>query len=208
MTFDPNSRLDPTQVRDVRGRGLGSGRGLSIAGGGVGVVLVIAYLLLGGDPAALIAAQGGGAEPVAVDHSLDQKCTTGVDANATTDCRMVGYVNSVQAYWKGEFQGSRPTYEPAETIIFSDLVDTGCGTASSQVGPFYCPNDRRVYLDLGFFDDLRGRLGAQGGSLAQGYVVSHEYGHHVQDLLGDLSVGGGDQGPEGRSVRTELQADC
>ena len=208
MTFDPNSRLDPTQVRDVRGRGLGSGRGLSIAGGGVGVVLVIAYLLLGGDPAALIAAQGGGAEPVAVDHSLDQKCTTGVDANATTDCRMVGYVNSVQAYWKGEFQGSRLTYEPAETIIFSDLIDTGCGTASSQVGPFYCPKDQRVYLDLGFFDDLRGRLGAQGGSLAQGYVVSHEYGHHVQDLLGDLSVGGGDQGPEGRSVRTELQADC
>jgi hypothetical protein len=207
MTFDPGSRLDPSQVRDVRGRRVGT-RGISIAGGGIALVLALAYVLLGGDPADLIPPQGAVGGPVAVDTNLQAKCATGSDANTKADCRIVGYVNSVQAYWEDEFQRSGLTYRPSDTVLFSDLVDTGCGTASTQVGPFYCPADATIYLDLGFFDELQIRFGATGGSLAQGYVVAHEYGHHVQDLLGDLSVGAGQEGPEGRSVRTELQADC
>jgi predicted metalloprotease len=207
MTFDPGSRLDPSQVRDVRGRRVGA-RGISIAGGGIALVLALAYVLLGGDPADLIPPQGAVGGPVAVDTDLEAKCATGSDANTKADCRIVGYVNSVQAYWQGEFQRSGLTYRPTDTVLFSDLVDTGCGTANTQVGPFYCPTDMTIYLDLGFFDELQTRFGATGGSLAQGYVVAHEYGHHVQDLLGDLTVGAGQEGPEGRSVRTELQADC
>jgi hypothetical protein len=207
MTFDPGSRLDPSQVRDVRGRRVGA-RGISIAGGGIALVLALAYVLLGGDPADLIPPQGAVGGPVAVDTNLEAKCATGSHANTKADCRIVGYVNSVQAYWEDEFQRSGMTYRPSDTVLFSDLVETGCGTASTQVGPFYCPADATIYLDLGFFDELQIRFGATGGSLAQGYVVAHEYGHHVQDLLGDLSVGAGQEGPEGRSVRTELQADC
>jgi predicted metalloprotease len=207
MTFDPGSRLDPSQVRDVRGRRVGA-RGVSIAGGGIALILAIAYVLLGGNPADLVPPQGVTAGPVTVDTDLAAKCATGTDANTKADCRIVGYVNSVQAYWQGEFQRSGLTYRPADTVLFSDVVDTGCGTASTQVGPFYCPPDMTIYLDLGFFDELQTRFGATGGSLAQGYVVAHEYGHHIQDLLGDLTVGAGQEGPEGRSVRTELQADC
>jgi len=207
MTFDPRSTLDPSQVRDRRGRGLGGARGLSVAGGGIALVLALAYVLLGGDPADLAGTVGVETGSKPVDTTLESECASGADANARTDCRIVGYVNSVQAYWEGEFAASGLSYQPAETVLFTGFVETGCGTASSAVGPFYCPSDGNVYLDLGFFEDLLVRLGAE-GSLAQGYVIAHEYGHHAQDLLGDLSVAGGQEGPEGRAVRTELQADC
>jgi uncharacterized protein len=207
MAFDPNARLDPGQVRDVRGTGI-SGRSLAIGGGGgLGLVLLVVYLLLGGNLSDL----GGSAEPGITEPgagNLQQECSTGADANRREDCRIVGYVNSVQKYWSDEFARSGQTYERAETVIFSGQVETGCGVASTEVGPFYCPVDGRVYLDLGFFDELRTRFGARGGSLAEGYVVAHEYGHHVQDLTGQLGSGSGQQGAGGQSVRTELQADC
>ena len=206
MTFNPNTRLDPGQVTDRRGmRGAG---GLAVGGGGIGLVLLLAYVLLGGDPSSL----GPILEPGAVtgpgSSQLATDCKTGEDANQRDDCRILGYVNSIQAYWNDTFRASGRQYQPVDTVLFSGATSSGCGSASAATGPFYCPNDQLVYLDLDFFKELRSRFGAQGGSLAQGYVIAHEYGHHVQDLLEVLQGGTSEEGAEGRSVRIELQADC
>jgi predicted metalloprotease len=205
MTFDPNVRLDPTQVTDVRGRSVGRGGGLAIGGGGLGLVIALIYILLGGNPGDLVSSSGGSGPDVSGPNSSAlAQCQTGTQANERDDCRIVGTVNSVQAFWATQVQG----YRKAETIIFSGSTSTGCGDATTEVGPFYCPVDTNVYLDLGFFDELQSRFGAKGGPFAREYVVAHEYGHHVQDLVGDLQSSGNDTGPTGRSVRTELQADC
>ena len=204
MTFNPGARLDPDQVTDVRGRS-GGGRTLAFGGGGLGLIIAIAYLLLGGDPSALIQpAPGGAVEPNA---SALAECKTGADANARPDCRIVGFVNSIQAYWTSAYKSAGETYRPAELFLYTDGVTTGCGAASSAVGPFYCPPDESVYIDLGFFDELQSRFGAEGGPLAEAYVVAHEYGHHIQNIEGILKPGG-DTGAESHAVRTELQADC
>jgi uncharacterized protein len=206
MSFDPNARLDPGQISDRRGRG---GRtGVAIGGGGLGLVLLIAYALLGGNPDDLSGILEPGAVTGPESSAIATECKTGADANERDDCRILGYVNSVQTYWTGAFAASGEQYQPVDTVLFSGGTQSACGTATAASGPFYCPADKLVYLDLGFFEELRTRFGATGGSLAQGYVVAHEYGHHVQDLLGDLERGQGDQGAEGGSVRTELQADC
>jgi predicted metalloprotease len=209
MSFNPNARLDTSQIEDVRGSGGGmlGGRGLMVGGGGLGTIILIIYLLMGGNPAALQVGQDPttGQQPEIT--SLSQ-CNTGADANQREDCRIVGYVNSIQKFWNDEFTQSGRQYQDAKTVLYTDMVSTGCGEASSQVGPFYCPVDKYVYLDLGFFQQLQTQFGAKGGSFAEGYVVAHEYGHHVQDLTGQLSVNSSQQGANGTSVRTELQADC
>ncbi len=207
MTFNPNSRLDPGQITDRRGMG-GRG-GLALGGGGLGIAVLIIYVLLGGNPSDL---SGTLTDPGAVvgpgGSALAADCKTGQDANTRDDCRILGYVNSVQKYWTDEFATSGETYQPVDTVLFTEATESACGTASTATGPFYCPSDQLVYLDLGFFDELRTRFGATGGSLAEGYVIAHEYGHHVQDLLGLLDASGGSSGATGGSVRTELQADC
>jgi len=208
MTFKPGADLDPGQVTDVRGRSYGGGRGLAVGGGGLGLVIAIVYLLLGGDPSALVnqPPAGGVVEP---NSSALASCQSGADANARADCRIVGFVNSIQAYWTDELKAEGASYRPAQTVLYSDGVNTGCGAATSAVGPFYCPPDETVYIDLGFFDELQSRFGAEGGPRAEAYVVAHEYGHHSQDLEGILdSSGSGATGAQGKSVRTELQADC
>jgi hypothetical protein len=206
MTFKPGARLDPDQVTDVRGRSMGGGRGLAVGGGGIGLVIALVYLLLGGDPSSLVTSDPGAS--VQPNASALAECETGADANARADCRMVGFVNSIQAYWVSAYKSGGGTYRPAELVIFTDAVNTACGQATSAVGPFYCPPDETVYIDLGFFEELQSRFGAQGGPLAEAYVVAHEYGHHIQDIEGILQAGGGGSGAQSRAVRTELQADC
>ena len=202
MTFNDSSRLDPSQVEDARGRG-GVGGPILVGGGGIGLLILVASLLLGVDPFAGDVSSG----PIEGVPSV-QECRTGADANRRTDCRIVGFVDSIQKYWGAEFDRRGDTYLPAHTVIYTGAVDAGCGIASAAEGPFYCPSDAKVYLDISFFDELRTRFGARGGAFAEGYVVAHEYGHHVQDLLGLLEQRGAQRGPRGASVRVELQADC
>jgi predicted metalloprotease len=230
MRFNDRAQLDPSQVQDRRGRGgglrAGPGGGLVVGGGGLGLLVLVLSLLLGvnpfGDDSSGSVPSGSGVpdsgygraagEPggaATSGESLAERCRTGADANVSEDCRIVGFVNSIQAYWRDEVSQRGGSYRPARTTFFSSATDTGCGTATSAVGPFYCPVDEQVYLDLGFFDQLRTRFGANGGPFAQAYVVAHEYGHHIQDIEGVLERANDDQsGPQSVSVRTELQADC
>jgi uncharacterized protein len=213
VRFRRDAPLDPGQVTDVRGRRLGTG-GLAVGGGGLGAAALIIYLVLtllsGGDGLGQLAPlddQRVGRGDIPADVST--ACRSGEDANQREDCRIVGVVNSVQRFWDGVFQRSGRQYQYVDTVFFTDQVDTGCGFASSQVGPFYCPNDKLVYIDLGFFDELQSRFGVGSAPFTQAYVLAHEYGHHVQDQLGVLErIGNDRQGPESRAVRSELQADC
>ncbi len=213
MRFRKDARLDPSQVEDYRGAGRGGmpgGMPMKIGGGGgiIGIVVLLAFLFLGGGGGGLgdlgsLSGQavGPGATP---SGELAAECRTGEDANEREDCRVLASINSIQAYWTKAFRG----YEPTRTRFFEGGIDTGCGSASSASGPFYCPNDRYVYIDLGFFDQLQSELGAQGGPLAEAYILAHEYGHHVQNLTGVLQRADRDTGPQGGQVRVELQADC
>jgi len=212
MRFRRGARLDPGQVTDVRGRRMGPG-GVAVGGGGLGLAGLLIYLLItflsgGGGLGQLGPLQdqqvGQGDTP----SSISQDCKTGQDANQRQDCRIVAVVNSVQKFWDGVFQRSNRQYQYVDTVFFTDQVQTGCGVASSQVGPFYCPQDKLVYIDLGFFDELS-RFGAKDTPFVESYVIAHEYGHHVQDQLGVLQqIGSDTQGPESKAVRSELQADC
>jgi uncharacterized protein len=211
MRFRRGATLDTGQVTDVRGRRAG---GLALGGGGLGIVGAIIflaiYLLGGGGGLGQLGqldnqAVGQGDTP----STIDQDCRTGEDANTRDDCRVVAVVNSVQKFWNGVFDRSNRRYEYVDTVFFTDSVQTGCGNATSAVGPFYCPADKRVYIDLGFFQDVRDQLDVDVTPFVQAYVIAHEYGHHVQDQLGVLDqIRGSRQGPESKSVRSELQADC
>ncbi|MEX1021701.1 MAG: neutral zinc metallopeptidase [Dehalococcoidia bacterium] len=213
MRFKRGARLNTSQVRDRRGvRGFGGGGGIPMAiGGGGGIVtvlIVLAVMFLGGGDLGGLTGTGGGADGSAPGATLAEDCQTGQDANERQDCRIVAVVNSVQQWWDGEFERRGAGYQFAVTELFTQGTTTACGAASSAVGPFYCPADRTIYIDLGFYEQLRSQFGAQGGPFAEAYVIAHEYGHHVQNLLGILDEVGGASGPGSNAVRTELQADC
>ncbi len=204
MQYNDNARLDSGQVTSSGGGGLGGGGGRIAIGGIGGVIIMILALLFGFDPGALL---GGTSAGPATNTDEFASCKTGADISKDRNCRFVAYTNSIQSYWGKTLQG----YQPTQTHIFTGQVQTACGTATSQVGPFYCPEDRIIYLDTGFFDQMTTQLGAAGGDAAEAYVIAHEYGHHISNLTGVLEqvqAAGQQTGPNSPQVKLELQADC
>jgi uncharacterized protein len=215
VRFDENAELDTSQVDDQRGRGNGGIGGRVVVGsGGVGIIGLLLYFLLsqlGSGPGSPLpnGLPGLGTGQSANDTQLSESCQHGQDANTALDCEVVAVVNSLDAYWAGAFASSGRTYRKPRITFFNGGVNSACGSASSEAGPFYCPADRESYVDLRFFQELEQRFGAKGGPFARAYVIAHEYGHHVQNLLGtSRRVQAGDSGPTSGSVRLELQAEC
>jgi len=233
MKFNPNARLDTSQVQDRRSGGGSSGGGsgssgggfggipggkggLAVGGGGLGLIVIVVIVLFnsfsGGSGSGSSGAgnllQSAAGNATVDNAQLQSACRSGADASSNEDCATVAFINSVQDYWKDAFAQSGRTYRPADTVFFSRSTRTGCGTGSSGMGPFYCPADRRVYIDLSFWDELRTTFGANDAPFTQAYVLAHEYGHHVQNLLGTSSRVGTATGATSGSVRLELQADC
>jgi predicted metalloprotease len=218
MRYSEGADLDTSDVEDVRGSSGGGfgGRGIAIGGGGLGlvglVVVVLINLLGGGNSTGSGSGTGvGGFDSIgqgqrADNTRLEQECRTSGDANRNVECAVVADIDSIQDFWQQRLGGR---YQRTDTVFFSGQVQTQCGAASSGSGPFYCPADRLVYIDLSFFDTLHSQFGAQGGLFVDAYVLAHEYGHHVQNLLGtNQRVNPGETGPASGSVRLELQADC
>lgn len=202
----------------------GGGRGAKVGAGAgglgiIGVILVLALQMCGGG-GGLGGGLGNLTEVQVADGQVQNdggsggainECQTGADADERQDCRLLAVINSVQQYWDAEFTRRGESYQPSVTTFFEGQVNTGCGAASSAVGPFYCPADKGVYLDLAFFDEFRSRFGASGGPFAESYVIAHEYGHHIQNLVGtsaQVQSSGDNSGPNSAAVRLELQADC
>jgi predicted metalloprotease len=200
MTFNQGMRIDTSTTSSS-----GGGRGIAIGGGLGGLLVVVMAMFLGVDPGNVLSQQPVDThQDVASGFDLD-RCRTGADANRYVQCRVVATGNSVDAVWQQLMRG----YTRPRVRLFSGQVDTGCGPATSDVGPFYCPVDKTAYFDTDFFQVLKDRFRSSGGPLAQEYVVAHEFGHHVQNLLGVLGrAQHGAQGAGGNGVRTELQADC
>ena len=211
MTLNPNAQVDTSQVQNAgRGGGGGGLRGIPIPmGGGGGIVglIVLALLVAGG----LVGGNQlfGEGEPGA-----DVECPSGsVEDPANIMCRNALYVNSIQQYWQTALPQAMGTpYQATDTVFFDQAVTTACGTADSGVGPFYCPEDDQIYIDVSFWNELATRFGAD-GEFAQPYVLAHEYGHHVQDLLGTEATVRRqmERDPANQnalSVALELQADC
>ena len=231
MTFNDNVQLDTSQATSggSSGGGYGGGGnfpgGIQVGGGIGGLILLVLVFIFGGnvlggggtqDPGTgTSTGQGSSLDPSQVGAAGSQagggfaQCKTGADANKNDECLVIATVNSVQAYWGQALPQYGRQYTKANTVLYSGQTQSACGTASNQVGPFYCPLDKLVYIDASFFQELQQRFGANGGNLAKEYVVAHEYGHHIQDILGLLGRAQQDpQGPESGSVRLELMADC
>ncbi|WP_460802405.1 KPN_02809 family neutral zinc metallopeptidase [Microbacterium sp. GXF6406] len=202
MTFNPDADISTHKTRRP-------GRTAAVAGiGGVGVLGIIALIagpLLGIDLTPFLGGgtQGGGAP--ASEESAALLCDTGEDANTQDDCRMAGAQVLLDDYWADHVDG----YVEPTLYVFTGQTQSGCGTASNSVGPFYCPPDQSIYIDPDFYELMRTQFGASAGNLAQLYIVGHEWGHHIQNITGVMADHPGrETGPGSDGVRIELQADC
>lgn len=186
-------RRQSTNVEDRRGRRVGVA-----AGGGLGLLLLVAIAVLTGDPSKLLESLGGGGAAMASEYQ-----PTPEEEERASFAKVV--LAETEDVWRRIFAERGATYVEPTLVLFSGGVSSACGMASAAVGPFYCPSDRNVYLDLSFFTQLERELGAP-GDFAQAYVVAHEVGHHVQNLLGIMERLGPERSNDA-SVRLELQAD-
>jgi uncharacterized protein len=213
VRFNPKADISGGRVTDVRGGGGGGGMGSlpigGITGGGIGTTIVVIIIfvivqLAGGGGSGL--GSGGPAETT----NRYEQCQTGADANKNADCARLAVELSLENYWSRVLPAQTGTkFRPTQVVTFTGGVSTGCGNASADVGPFYCPTDQTIYLDTTFFEDvLEGQLGGKGGDFVEPYVLAHEFGHHIQNLLGTMGRVRTQQGPTSDSVRLELQADC
>jgi predicted metalloprotease len=214
VRFNPKATIGKGGIRDAgRGRSSGGLGGIPIpsgaAGGGIGTIIVIVIIFL----VVQFAGGGGGGGGTGTETATDRynECRTGADANKSADCARALVEDSLVAYWESTLEPQTGTaFTASEIVTFTEAVSTGgCGSASSAVGPFYCPLDKTIYLDSTFFEEvLEGQLGGSGGDFVEPYVLAHEYGHHIQNLLGTMGKVKTQQGPESDAVRLELQADC
>ncbi|MCA1981927.1 KPN_02809 family neutral zinc metallopeptidase [Nocardioides nematodiphilus] len=227
MRFNSKANLDSSRTRDVGGGGRTGGGSIGlphVAGGGgvVGVIIAIIYVI--------IQMQGGGSGGGGLGQAINGSafttnsvglsgssgstfdygtCETGEDANRSDECALVAVENSLTDYWSKQPQVSGH-FQPEQAIdVFHGSVQTnGCGNATTDVGPFYCSDDQTIYLDTAFYDTIFKQLGGDATPFVRAYVIAHEYGHHIQDLLGTMGKVRTQQGPDSDSVRLELQADC
>lgn len=199
MTFREGGSFEGGRVRTRRGAGG------AVAGGGIGIVLVafLIYQFTGIDltgPLAGIGDQGQIGEV--------PECSA-EDANTQRECRFAATLYTLDAFWSEVSDAEGVAFVLPEAESFEGATTTACGNATSSTGPFYCPADQAIYMDVSFFDVLEDRFGAQGGPFAEMYVIAHEYGHHMQHLIGTMSRADRTRpGAESDGVRLELQADC
>jgi predicted metalloprotease len=207
-------RRGSKNVIDVRGRGGGMSRGARRAGGigGIGAIIVILIgLFLGVDLSPILGLGGGGLGGGSTSPRVEQTGPNQIDDEGEAFVAVV--LADTEEVWAREFQARGGQYQPPELVLFSGAVSSACGLANAAVGPFYCPGDQRVYLDLDFFQTLERQLGAR-GDFAAAYVIAHEVGHHVQNLIGvmdqtnSLRARASQTEANAISVMVELQADC
>jgi uncharacterized protein len=210
MKWEGNRQSD--NVEDARGSSGGGGMGFGGRSIGIGTIAValVAGWVFGINPLTVLGLLSGGGSPTAV----QQQAPAG---RPPADDQMARFVSTVLAdtedVWREQFKQMGSAYREPRLVLFRGGVPTACGQGEAAMGPFYCPGDMKVYIDLGFYETMRSRLGAP-GDFAQAYVIAHEVGHHVQNLLGitakvEAARGKGSEAQQNAiSVRLELQADC
>jgi len=225
MRFNPKARLDTSRVRDVGSSGGGGGMGgggmrIPIpggtkAGGGIGGILIIVLFVVLtqciGNTGTLPDTGLDASRMTGTDTGRYENCKTGADAQESDDCARVAVENSLTNYWAEALpeQAGTRSRPIAAMQTFTGGTDTACGSATSEVGPFYCPGDDSIYLDTTFFEQvLQQQLEGPAGEFVEPYVLAHEYGHHIQNILGTMSQVRTQKGPNSDAVRLELQADC
>lgn len=216
VRFNPKADIRSGRVKDVRGGGGAGAGGLSnlplggLAGGGIGSIIVVVIIFVVMQMAGGGGGGGLGAGGPVQDTDRYEQCLTGADANKNADCARKAVALSLENYWAAELPRQAGTQlRTTQIITFTGGTSTACGAASSDIGPFYCPGDETIYLDTTFFEQvLQGQLKGPEGAFVEPYVIGHEFGHHIQNVLGTMGRVRTQKGPKSDAVRLELQADC
>ena len=208
MTFSSGGQFKGGRVKTGGGSRSAAG-GLAVGGGLGGIALAVVLVLMqgGGAGDVLNTVLGSGRQTQQIAGGEIGACSA-EQANTARDCRLSATVYALDSYWGDVMSKNGSKLVKPEVNSFSSSVSTGCGGATSATGPFYCPADQTIYIDLSFYDLLESEFGAKDGPLAEEYITAHEYGHHIQHLLGTTRNIGRDKGATSDSVRLELQADC